>query len=185
VRETRLRQRERYRPHSANARAPFQAAATWTRWHRAQPVRKSTFHACRSSWSIASMLAIEMRSSDLANLPADKIDPARFSAMRSKPTWPRRDAARCGAQERGIPQRRAPKPAVGSKVLTGHKEMFGTPCRATRFAVGAHSHHPWAFVGRSPMSRDEDGISNSFWLLFASLLTSVAIGVSAIMAGIM
>jgi hypothetical protein len=35
------------------------------------------------------------------------------------------------------------------------------------------------------MSRDEDGISNSFWLLFASLLTSVAIGVSAIMAGIM
>jgi hypothetical protein len=34
------------------------------------------------------------------------------------------------------------------------------------------------------MTRDEDGISNSFWLLFASLLTSVAIVISALMAGI-
>ena len=32
------------------------------------------------------------------------------------------------------------------------------------------------------MSKDADGISNSFWLLFASLLTSVAILISAIMA---
>jgi hypothetical protein len=34
------------------------------------------------------------------------------------------------------------------------------------------------------MTKDVDGISNSFWLIFASLLTSVAILISAVMAGI-
>ena len=33
------------------------------------------------------------------------------------------------------------------------------------------------------MTKDADGISNSFWLIFASLLTSLAIVVSAFMAG--
>jgi len=34
------------------------------------------------------------------------------------------------------------------------------------------------------MTKDADGISNSFWLLFASLLSSVAILITAVMAGI-
>jgi hypothetical protein len=32
------------------------------------------------------------------------------------------------------------------------------------------------------MARDEDGISNSYWLIFGSLLASLAIGISAFVA---
>src|SRR5256885_1366857 len=72
-------------------------------------------------------------------------------------------------------RRRAPEP-VGSKFSQGTRkcseplarQYVSHPCARAR-SLG--------IVGRSPMSRDEDGISNSFWLLFASLLTSVAIGV--------
>jgi hypothetical protein len=65
------------------------------------------------------------------------------------------------------------------------KQVFGTHCAVSRLrSTRAYYLRSREAVGRSPMTRDEDGISNSFWLLFASLLTSVAIVISALMAGI-
>jgi hypothetical protein len=34
------------------------------------------------------------------------------------------------------------------------------------------------------MSRDEDGISNAYWLIFASGMTAVAVAIGAIVASI-
>ena len=72
------------------------------------------------------------------------------------------------------------------EVLMTRKQIFGTHWTRTRFGLGARIAALFGHValGRSPMTKDADGISNSFWLLFASLLSSVAIFISAVMAGI-
>jgi hypothetical protein len=38
--------------------------------------------------------------------------------------------------------------------------------------------------GEYAMSRDEDGISNAYWLIFASGMTAVAVAIGAIVASI-
>ena len=41
-----------------------------------------------------------------------------------------------------------------------------------------------ALYGEHAMSRDEDGISNAYWLIFASSMTAVAVAIGAIAASI-
>ena len=41
-----------------------------------------------------------------------------------------------------------------------------------------------AYYGEYAMSRDEDGISNAYWLIFASSMTAVAVAIGAIAASI-
>ena len=97
--------------------------------------------------------------------------------------WPRR-GTRLGAEHESA----APPQAAGAKtcrkqqVLIQSKENFGTYCSYNPFLSGRARALSLGIVGRSPMSRDADGISNSFWLLFSTLLTSVAILTGAIMA---
>jgi hypothetical protein len=41
-----------------------------------------------------------------------------------------------------------------------------------------------ALYGEHAMSRDEDGISNAYWLIFVSSMTAVAVAIGAIAASI-